>query len=137
MQKLWRWAYRSWATRSLAVGAVATLLDLLVLLFLVKVFRFPNPLAAMVGVAFGATLTFVANRHYAFRDHAPELAPQVVKFASATAVGMCAHGACVFLLADRWGVPVVIAKLLADIIVFSVGQLLLLRYVVFPSPRKG
>jgi hypothetical protein len=28
--------------------------------------------------------------------------------------------------------PVVIAKLIADVAVFSVGQLLILRYLVFP-----
>ena len=124
-------AYRSWAAKSLTVGAVATLLDVAILLVCVHGLRFPNPIAAMVGVAFGSTLTFFANRRFAFRDHDSQMAPQAMKFALVTGIGMLAHGGCVYLLADRLGVQVVIAKLVADLAVFSVGQLLLLRYVVF------
>jgi putative flippase GtrA len=115
------------------VGAVATLLDLTVLLMLVKGLRLPNPLAAMAGVAVGATFSFFANRQLAFTDRSAELAPQALKFAWATALGMGAHGVVVYQLADRLGMPVVLAKLAADVVVFSVGQLLVLRYLVFPS----
>jgi putative flippase GtrA len=126
-------AFQSWATRSLAVGAVATMLDVAVLLVCVKVIGMPNPAGAMVGVLFGSTFTFFANRHFAFRDHNPKLAPQAAKFAMATAVGMIAHAQIVYMLADRMGIPVVLAKLGADVVVFTVGQMLLLRYFVFPK----
>jgi hypothetical protein len=39
-------------------------------------------------------------------------------------------------LADRLGVPVVLAKLVSDVCVFTFGQLLLLRFFVFPVGRK-
>jgi len=39
-------------------------------------------------------------------------------------------------LADRLGVPVVLAKLVSDVCVFTFGQLLLLRFFVFPARRK-
>jgi putative flippase GtrA len=130
-----KWAWHSWATRALVVGAIATMLDIVVLLVCVKGFELPNPVGAMVGVLFGSAFTFFANRHFAFRDHNPSLAPQAAKFALATAGGMLAHAQVVYILADRLDVPVVLAKLGADLIVFSVGQVLLLRYFVFPKKK--
>lgn len=130
-----KWAWHSWATRSLAIGAVATALDILILLFCVKLFFMPNPVGAMVGVLFGSTFTFFANRHFAFRDHNPKLAPQAAKFVVATLVGMLVHAKFVYIFADRLGVNVVLAKLVADILVFSVGQVLVLRYFVFPKTK--
>jgi putative flippase GtrA len=128
-------ARRSWATRSLAVGAIATALDILILLFCVRYLGFSNPEGAMAGVAVGATFAFFANRHFAFRDHNPQLVPQAAKFIAATLMAMIVHAIFVWLLADRLGTPVVIAKLIADVAVFSVGQLFILRYLVFP--RRG
>lgn len=128
-------AYQSWATRSLAIGAVATLVDLGVLLLCVRILHFRNPVAAMCGVVTGAVLTFIANRHFAFRDNTPDIAPQALKFVLATGVAMLVHASFVWFFADHLHVPVVVAKLLADIIVFSVGQLLVLRYLVFPQKK--
>jgi putative flippase GtrA len=126
-------AYDSWATRSLVVGALATALDVAVLVLCVRRLGLSNPEGAMAGVAVGATFAFFANRHFAFRDHNPQLVPQAAKFISATAIAMIFHAAFVWLLADKLRTPVVIAKLIADVAVFSAGQLLLLRYLVFPK----
>lgn len=123
----------SWATRSLAVGAVATVIDVAILLFLVHTFAFPNPAASAVGVTVGCTFTFFANRHFAFRDHSPELAPQMARFVTSTLVAMALHAWLVWLLADRVGIHVVLAKFAADLLVFTGGQLLVLRYFVFPK----
>jgi putative flippase GtrA len=131
-----RRVFQSWATRSLAVGAVATVIDILILLVCVKMFAMANPIGAMVGVLFGSTFTFFANRHFAFRDHNPKLAPQAARFVLVTAVGMLAHAQVVYVLADRMGVPVVLAKLGADFVVFTVGQMLVLRYFVFPKKKE-
>lgn len=128
-----KWAWHSWATRTLAVGAGATAIDVCILLLCVKLFRLPNPLAAMVGVLVGSVFTFFANKFFAFRDHNPKLAPQAAKFAVATAVGMLIHAQFVYLFADRMGFNVVLAKFAADIVVFTVGQMLVLRYFIFPK----
>lgn len=132
LRSLVRRAWSSWATRSLAVGAVATAIDVLVLLACVKGLGLPNPAAAVVGVVVGGTFAFFANRYFAFRDGQPGLAKPAVRFVLATLVAMAIHAWVVWLLADRMGVPVVLAKLAADVAVFSVGQLLVLRYIVFP-----
>ncbi|MFL5321651.1 MAG: GtrA family protein [Myxococcaceae bacterium] len=115
------------------VGAAATLLDIVILLICVKLFGTSNRIGAMVGVFFGSTFTFFANRHFAFRDHKPAMAPQALKFVTVTAVSMLIHGQLVHVLSDNFGVPVVLSKMAADVAVFSVGQLLVLRYIVFPK----
>lgn len=128
LARLWR----SWATRSLAVGGVATVLDVLTLLACVELARLPTPVAAMAGVVVGAVWAFFANRRFAFPDSRGKLSAQALRYGVATGGAMLVHAALVGWLADRVGVPVVLAKLGADVAVFTVGQLLLLRYVVFP-----
>lgn len=130
---LWRRLWGSWATRSLAVGALATVIDVLVGAGMLHALGARTRLSAMVGVAVGAAFTFVANRYLAFREHDPKLAKPALRFALATAVAMLFHGQLVVLLRDQLGVPFVFAKVAADVAVFSVGQLLVLRYVVFPK----
>src|SRR4051812_9859991 len=67
---LLRRLYDSWATRSLAVGAVATAIDVAVLLTSLQLFRlfgrscdggrcgWHTTVGAMIGVTFGSTFTF-------------------------------------------------------------------------------
>ncbi len=140
--------YSSWATRSLAVGGIGAAIDIFILLVSLELFRvfgstcdggrcgWHTTVGAMIGVTFGSTFTFFANRHFAFRDHNPKLAPQAVKFLLTTLAAMAVHAPLVGLLTNRFHVNVVVAKILADILVFSVGQLLLLRYVVFPRRKE-
>jgi len=133
--RLLRWALGSWAIRSLAAGGVATFLDIAVLLFCVKLLHFPNPLGAALGVLVGSIFTFFANKHFAFKDRHPERG-QALRYAATTAVAMGVHALLIYVMANLWNIPVVVAKMAADLLVFSVGQLLLLRYVVFPK-QKG
>ncbi|MGO8968631.1 MAG: GtrA family protein [Myxococcaceae bacterium] len=126
---------RGWASKSLAVGAVATLVDVCVLLVCVKWLGFPNPLGAAVGVAVGSTVAFFGNRTFAFPDCEPEMGPQLVRFIATITIGMALHASLVHVLADLFTVPVVLAKLIADLAVFGLGQLFLLRYLVFPVAK--
>lgn len=132
-RRLWR----SWATRSLAVGAIATALDVGVGVAFVNGLMAPTRLGAMAGVAIGAAFTFFASRFFAFREHDPSLARPAVRFLLATGLAMLVHGQLVVLLRDGAGVPFVLAKLVADVGVFTVGQLFLLRYLVFPKRKPS
>jgi len=118
------------------VGAVATLVDIAVLLLCVRFLGFPNPLGAAVGVAVGSTVAFFGNRKFAFPDCEPEMAPQLVRFIATVSIGMALHASLVHVLADLFTVPVVLAKLIADLAVFGLGQLFLLRYLVFPAAKQ-
>jgi putative flippase GtrA len=128
-------ALRSWAGPSLLVGAVATLVDVSVLLAAVRGLHVSNAGGAMLGVGVGSAVAFLGNRRFAFRDSATDWFPEARRFLVGTTVGMLLHGALVRALADGAGVPVVLAKLVSDVCVFSLGQLLLLRFFVFPARR--
>ena len=127
--------WESWATRSLAVGAVATVLDIGLGASLLA-FGASTRLAAMVGVALGALFTFFANRHFAFRDHDPKLASPALRFVAVTVLSMLVHGQFVVWLRDSFGVPYVVSKMMADLAVFTFGQLLVLRFIVFPKAKS-
>jgi putative flippase GtrA len=127
---------RSWAVPSLMVGAVATLVDVGVLLAAMRWLHASTAEAAMLGVAVGSTVAFVGNRRFAFRSSARAWAPEALRFLAGTLVGMGVHAMLVRTLADRLRVPVVLAKLVSDVCVFTFGQLLLLRFFVFPVRRK-
>lgn len=129
--ELWQRARDSWISRSLLVGAGATAIDVAVLLLMVRLLRATTPVAAMTGVLVGGTFAFLANRRFAFRATELPLLPQAIRYAVATGAAMLVHAALVTFLADRVGISVVLAKLAADLLVFSVGQLLVLRFFVF------
>ena len=126
---------RSWAVPSLMVGAVATLVDIGVLLASMRSLHASTAQGAMLGVAVGSTVAFVGNRRYAFRSSARAVLPEALRFVAGTGVGMVVHALLVRTLHDRLGVPVVLAKLASDVCVFTFGQLLLLRFFVFPARR--
>lgn len=75
LKRLWG----SWATRSLAVGAVATGIDLAVGVSLLTV-GVSTLTSARVGVAIGSTFTFAANRYFAFREHNPNVTTRSLVF---------------------------------------------------------
>ncbi len=131
-----RGSLRSWAVPSLMVGAVATLVDIGVLLAAMRWIHASSAEGAMLGVAVGSTVAFLGNRRFAFRSEATAWLPEALRFLAGTAAGMLVHAALVRTLADGMGVPVVLAKLVADVCVFTFGQLLLLRFFVFPARRK-
>jgi len=127
----------SWATRSLAVGALATLLDLAVGLFALHVLSWSTRMAAMSGVAIGAGWQFVGNRLFAFREKQPEWLLPALRFLCETSAAMLVHGQLVVWLCGGWGVLFAVAKLLSDFVVFTFGQLLLMRWVVFPKRKDA
>ena len=118
------------------VGAVATLVDVERPAGRVALAPRLTAEGAMLGVAVGSAVAFLGNRRFAFRSSARALAPEALRFLAGTLAGMGVHAMLVRTLADRLGVPVVLAKLVSDVCVFTFGQLLLLRFFVFPVRRK-
>ena len=126
----------SWAARSLQVGALATVLDVCVLLVCKKVLNLPTPVGAAIGVAIGSTLAFFLNRAWAFRARGTPVTGQAVKYIISTLIAMSIHAPLVGILADWLDVPVVVAKLAADVLVFSIGQLLAMRFLIFRKTSR-
>lgn len=86
----------------------------------------------MVGTLVGATWTYFANRAYAFTDGDQRLQRSALRFVLTTLALSAAHGQAVVLLRDRWGMPYVPAKIIADVVVLTFTQLVLYRFFVFP-----
>jgi len=127
LRRLWA----SWATRSLAVGAVATVLDIALGTGLLALGSGTRA-AAMAGTALGALFGYFANRFFAFKDHDTRANTSALRFVLVATGSTLVHGQLVVWLRDVFGVPFVVAKMASDMVVFNVGQLLLLRYLVFP-----
>ncbi len=132
----WRWGQRQWELRTLEAGAASTLIDLAVLISLVQLAHLNPVPAAASGVAVGATVNFILSRRWAFTDSKGRLSGQIVRYFLGMAVAISIHASLVYLLTDRWGVYYVIAKLTADLLVFGLGNMFLLRVVVFPRMRR-
>jgi hypothetical protein len=72
---------------------------------------------------------------FAFPDRDTRLAQTAVRWALVSAAQILVHGQLVTVLRDQLHVPYVPAKMLGDLAVFTLLQLALLRWVVFPKKR--
>jgi putative flippase GtrA len=126
------WLWRGWASRSLAIGALATPLDLLVGTLALGAGA-STRVAALTGLALGGTFGFFANRFFAFPEKGQKLATPALRYVIVTVLSSLLHAELTAVLRDDLQVPFVGAKLVADVLVFSVLQLAVLRYIVFPA----
>ncbi|MGQ0507111.1 MAG: GtrA family protein [Myxococcaceae bacterium] len=120
----------SWIVRSLSVNAGGSLLDWLTVWALVQGLEASTSSSTLAGLLMGCTFSFILNKRFAFKAQGPA-GPQVLKYAMGMAVLMALHSSLVGLLVDRFGIPLIAAKLCADSGIMATGQLVLLRQVVF------
>lgn len=126
----------SWILRSLLVGAISSLLDVAVLL-LTRKLGFPTALSAACGVSLGAASNFYLNRRFSFRAESAPMLPAALRFSAGTAVLVALHAMCVGLLVDEFQIPLLLAKYGSDAGILLGGNLLLMRYLVFPAPARS
>jgi putative flippase GtrA len=126
-----------WAARSLAANALASVSDYAVLLFCAKVLGLPSSACAFFGLSVGVTASFLLNRRFAFRNSSASVGGALIRYVAAISSLIPLHAVAVGFLTDRAGIPIVLAKLLADATLLLGGQLLLLRYVVFPRNKDA
>lgn len=129
-ERLWRF----WASRSLMIGAISTTLDLCTG-GLVLWAGGSTRVAAMSGTTVGSTFSYFANRHFAFQDHAEPVSKSGLKFFLMQAVLGTLHGQVVVWLREVLGVPYVVAKMSADLLVVTGPQLLIMRHFIFPKKK--
>jgi putative flippase GtrA len=125
-----------WAVRSLSAGAFSSTVDLMVLVLLVERAHLPAVVATALAVAAGAAVNFLLNKYVAFRDPDPQVVRQAARFATGVGVSMLFHAALVYTLTQRFGLHYLFAKLLADGLIFTFGNLALNRYIVFPENSR-
>jgi putative flippase GtrA len=126
-----------WMVKSLSLNACGSAIDYALLLVAAKVLLLPTPAATMIGIAVGATFNFLMNRRFAFRSTGA-IGPQALRYAAAIGALMVVHAAVAWLLRDVAHVPLLFAKILADLGVLAFSQPFVLRKFVFsPSTSAG
>jgi putative flippase GtrA len=122
-----------WAVRSLTVSVFGAALDIAVMVALVHFLDWDPVFATAFGVAAGGSLNFFLNKHFAFHDRDPNVGLQALRYAASMALAFVLYEGVFYTLIREFGVEYVAAKILADLLVFNAGALLLNRYIVFPN----
>ncbi|MBX5480729.1 MAG: GtrA family protein [Myxococcaceae bacterium] len=126
-----------WFVRSLLVGAFASACDWGTVLCCARALGWPSAFCAACGLTIGSTLSFTLNRKVAFTDCRLTLWTSALRYAGAIGCLMVVHASAVGILTDRSRLPILVSKLIADVTILSFGQLLLLRYIVFPRNKAA
>lgn len=124
----------SWATRSLMVGAASTTVDLSVGLTVITLFPTQTRAAGLCGLLVGSTFSYFANKRFAFHDEG-KVRASAWRYVLMTVVLSLVHAQVLVLYRDRLGIPYAIAKMMADVSVFTFTNLVLLRYFVFAKKK--
>jgi putative flippase GtrA len=136
IRRLFERLAKLWVFRSLAMGAIATSLDLAVLLTGVELLDLPRVPCVLAGVCTGATTGFLLNRSFVFAGNGGRLGLQAIKYGVCVAGELSLHTACSFFLIEKLGVPYLIAKFSSDAVIMNALHLVLLRHVVFPATES-
>ncbi|HEY3447993.1 MAG TPA: GtrA family protein [Myxococcales bacterium] len=120
-----------WLPRSLGSGLVSTAVDVAVLLVAVHALGLRTVPASTLGVVAGCAVSFMLNKYVAFRDGGSPLLPQLGKYAATVVAATLVHVSLMGTLVDHLHVPLLPAKLLCDLLVFTCGCLLVMRLFIF------
>jgi putative flippase GtrA len=127
---------RFWAVRGLAVGAIATVADLAVLLTCVELLGLPRVPSVSAGVAVGGVVGFLLNRTFVFQAGGSNVVSQALKYGMLVCCELGVHTALNTALVHGLGVHYLGAKFACDFVVFTCLHLFALRYLVFAG-KKG
>ncbi len=137
MKRLLARIWNFWAVRSYLAGGVGTLAEIIYVVPMVEWLGTPRVLAVASGQVLGASVAFVVNKYFAFRDKDPRIGWQATKYLAVFCAQLALHSAMTATMIHRLGFHYLIAKFVADFGIFVVMQLFALRYFVFPQRREG
>ncbi|HVB89011.1 MAG TPA: GtrA family protein [Beijerinckiaceae bacterium] len=103
--------------RFLNVGVVSTALDYLVMVLSRRVAGLDPVVAALAGYCCGGLLSYVLNRRHTFSTQRSHMEAGW-RFAVVMGVGFALTGILMALLADKFGLPYVPARLVTTAVVF-------------------
>lgn len=119
------------------VGAIPAAIDWSSLILGVELLGLPKVPCVVSGVLIGATVAFFLNKYFAFRDRSQQIGRQALRYGLVFSVEVTAHAFLVTALIHGAGLHYAAAKIAADVLVFNVVHLAMLRYVVFPRERAA
>lgn len=109
--------------RSIGVGVVASVVDMLVLAVLVSGLHLPSQLANVPALVAGALVQFLGCRHVVFGAAGGALRRQVAGFVATEAGTLALNGLAFHLLVTLTPIPYPIARLLGTFLVFTTFSL--------------
>jgi putative flippase GtrA len=98
------------------VGVVAAVAHYGVLIALVEIGRITPVIATLWGFVAGAIVSYVLNRRFTFQSDRPHRSA-VPRFLAVTAGGFVLNGVAMWILNEQWGVPYLVAQVVATGIV--------------------
>ncbi len=117
--------YRQFLTFAF-VGVIAAVAHYGVLILLVELTGMLPVFATLWGFLFGAAVSYVLNRRYTFRSDRPHRAA-APRFLAVSTGGFVLNGLVMLLLNEFWGMPYLLAQVIATLIVlfwnFSANRL--------------
>ena len=111
-------------------GAVGTGVDVSALVLMVKS-GVSIPVATFVAALIGAATIFVLNKYVAFRDRSPINVHQLARFGFVAVSAAMLMAVAMKIVAVKFAVPVVMAKLLCAAVVFAIWTYPAQRRLVF------
>lgn len=114
-------------------GAVGTGIDVTALVLMVKS-GVSIPVATFIAALLGAVTIFVLNKYVAFRDHSPINLRQLARFGFVAVSAATLMAVAMKIVAVKFAVPVVMAKLLCAAVVFAIWTYPAQRRLVFARP---
>lgn len=111
-------------------GAVGTGVDVSALVLMVKS-GVSIPVATFIAALVGAATIFVLNKYVAFRDHSPINVHQLARFGFVAVSAAMLMAVAMKIVAVKFAVPVVMAKLLCAAAVFAIWTYPAQRRLVF------
>jgi putative flippase GtrA len=105
--------------RYLAVGGIATVIQYILLILLVRAFRMAPTLASTIGFALSAIVNYLLNYHFTFESDRPH-GPAAAKFAVLAASGLLTNAVMMHLLVNA-GVRYLLAQVCATAVVLFWG----------------
>jgi putative flippase GtrA len=120
-------------------GVVATTLDAVCLLLLVRVGGVSVPVSAFAAASLGAVACFVWNKYVAFRDRTPVTVAQVARFGGVAVATALLMAIAMKIIAVDLRVPVLAAKVICAVGIFIVWTYPAQRWVFTPrcSPASS
>ena len=118
-------------------GVIATFIDVCSLVVLVELAGVHVTMAAFLAAALGGVTNFLVNKYWAFDDDAPFELRQCTLYALVSLVTAAFVAVSIHILAVMLGLPYLLAKAIAAILVFLVWTYPAQARIVFPDADPG